>query len=956
MRPRGSSRRLPLLWLLASGLSLIGQAASGAITHLEYIGQARIPGGSKIGGTPVGGLSGITFEASRNLFLVVTDDPSARASARFYELELDLADGQLKEGGARLVDVTEIQSPEGGPMPRGSLDPEGITLHPDGSLYISSEGQVRQGVAPFVRHYDRGGRYLGELELPERYRPSQDESRGPRHNLGFESLTLTQEGHFLFTAMENSLVQDGPRATLDVGSPSRLLRFDVATGNLAAEYLYWTEPVAAPSSVPDGLEVTGVVDMLALDESTLLAMERSFSMGVGNSIRLFLVDLAEATDVSGQAALSEVDLNRVVPAKKELLLDLAELEIYLDNLEGMTFGPDHEDGRRTLILVSDDNFNPLIQTTQLLAFALGEEPLDVEDVQGASHTSPLEGRWVRGIEGVVTSPYPEKEKGFWMEAATTDGDPATSRGILVVHDEEISTASPGEAVVVDGWVVEIRRARDLGTTTLQASSVRPVAGGLPPLPPPISVGPADLRVPGEVVDDDGLQLFEPRFDGLDFWESLEGMRVALTRAPVVGPTNRYGDISVDANGSPGADAASRAGGLLLRPGDLNPERLILDYAGIGEPPVADVGARFAADLVGVVGYRYSTYRLYVQSPLPELVASNRQPEATNLAPGDDRLTVATFNVLNLSARSSDRHFQSLARTLSASLKGPDVVALQEIQDDTGPEDDGTVSASQTLRRLTAAVAGAGGPSYEYRQIDPANSRDGGQPGSNIRLAFLFNPDRVQLVERGEAGPFDAVRAIEIDGGIGLSANPGRIAPQAPAFNGDETRGFSASRKPLVAEFQFGPHRLFVINNHWSSKGSDDPVFGQVQPPVRHSEDQRSQQARLVSDFVIEILSLDADAGVIVLGDLNDHEFRTPLRVLTETPLENLVFRLPVEDRYSFNYRGDSQLLDHILLSLPLLARTRVRFDIVHANSDLADARSSSDHDPLLVELDFSPPE
>jgi len=291
--------------------------------------------------------------------------------------------------------------------------------------------------------------------------------------------------------------------------------------------------------------------------------------------------------------------------------------------------------------------------------------------------------------------------------------------------------------------------------------------------------------------------------------------------------------------------------------------------------------------------------------------------------------------------------------LTLSLRGPDIVALQEIQDDTGVLDDGTVSAAATLERLIDVVAKSGGPNYEYRQIDPENNRDGGRPGSNIRVAFLFNPSRVIFQDRGQVSPWQAVKMMNRDSGLGLSTNPGRIQPAAPAFNEDEARGFSASRKPLVAEFEFGAERLFVINNHWSSKGSDERVFGDAQPPVRHSEDQRSQQARLVVDFVIEVLQIDPQAAIVVLGDLNDHEFRPPLRVLTGAPLENLVFQLPPHDRYSYNYRGASQVLDHILLSRPFFERVRARIDIVHTNSDLAHARSSSDHDPIVVELDFS---
>ena len=953
MRSRRKSIGAPgWLWIVI-GLGLTTPPTRGTFHEIEFLGEARIAGGLIVGETPVGGLSGITFDASRNLFLAVVDDPSAGGPARFYTLRIDLRDGRLAEDGAEVSDMRVIQTPGGGPMPRMTVDPEGIALHPDDSLYISSEGQIKKQVAPFIRRFSRDGEYLGELALPDRYQPDPNGLAGPRHNRGFESLTVTRDGRFLFAALENALLQDGPEATLEAASPSRLIRFDLMSGEVAAEYVYMAEPVARASSVPDGMEVAGLVDILAVDSQHLLAMERSFSMGVGNTIRVFEISLLGATDVQFRKALGSVDMSALVPVRKELLLDLTELGIYLDNVEGLTFGPTLADGRQTLILVSDNNFNSLVQTTQILAFAIGTQPVDIERVQGAAHRSPLEGRWVRGVEGLITGIYPGKESGFWMESLQHDGELATSRGVLVIPNEDSSPRSSGDRVAVDGRVLEKQRPGELSGTRIQASKVMALEEEVT-LPPPVKLGPGGVKVPSEVVDDDELQIFEPEFDGLDFWESLEGMRITLAEPRVIGPTNRYGDITVDASDSSSAsDSRSRVGGLMLRPGDFNPERLVLDFSGVGEAPDVDVGARFGGSVEGIVGYNHSMYRVYLQESPRLQESAHLQPEITTLAGGKGRLTIATFNVLNLTTGSSEDHFHGIAQTLTVSLRSPAIVALQEIQDDTGSLDDGTISAAATLERLIDVVARNGGPDYEYRQIDPENNRDGGRPGSNIRVAFLFDPSRVSFQDRGRPSPWQAVELMGRDGETGLSVNPGRIQPSAPAFNEDETRGFSGSRKPLIAEFEFGAERLLVVNNHWSSKGSDDRVFGEIQPPMRHSEDQRSQQARLVADFVIAVLQTDPQANIVVLGDFNDHEFRPPLRVLTAAPLSNLVYRLPANDRYSYNYRGGSQLLDHILVSRPLLKRARPRIDIVHANSDLADARSSSDHDPVLVELDFT---
>ena len=949
-RKRGFWRAAKLS--LALSMLLVRLSSASPVTRIEFLGEARVPGGLLIEKTVLGGLSGITFDPIRNLYYVVADDPGNHGPARFYSAKIDLSAGVLETDGVEIVDVRVIQDPAGGPMAMMSIDPEGIAFAGNGDLFISSEGQVKREVAPFVRRYTLEGGYLGELPLPERYRPDPAGIRGPRHNLGFESLTLSPDKRHLFTAVENALLEDGPEAALAVSSPSRLLRFDAESGQLQAEFLYLTEPLAAPSPVPGGVEVTGLVDLLALDEHTLLAMERSYSMGTGNAVRIFHIELEEATDIQDLPALQDAEMRRIVPVRKELLLDLEELDRTLDNLEGMTLGPQLPDGRRTLILVADDNFYPLKQTSQFLAFALGEEPVDVERVQGAAHRSPLEGQWVFGVEGIITMVRPRNEPGFWMEDPVDDGDPATSQGVLVVGSEDSPKIEVGDQVRVSGRIHEMQRPGELGVTTLQASQIRTMTSDRP-LPPPLRLNTDTPPVPRVVVDDDALRHFEPLFDGLDFWESIEGMRITLSEPIVIGPTHRHGEITVNAGRTGSPAGRTDAGGLLQRPGDLNPERLAVDFPGFRETPTANVGDAIAGELQGVVDYGNGRYRLRAQVPMPTIIPAGRQPERSRLEPGKNRLTVATFNVYNLSARNDESRFESVARTLVENLQSPDIVGLQEIQDDSGPADDGTVSAAQTLGRLVDAVVEIGGPRYEFRQIDPENNRDGGRPGSNIRVVFLFNPERVDFVDRGAAGPSDPVRWISDGEGVRLSASPGRLAPGAPSFNGMESRDFSPSRKPLIGEFRFGAQTLFIVNNHWSSKGGDMPVFGEVQPAVPRSEDQRSQQARQVADFVADLLRQEPQAGIIVLGDLNDHEYRSPLRILADTGLENMVYQLPPRDRYTFNYRGNSQTLDHILISRPLQERAAVRIDIVNCNADFADGNRASDHDPVMIELSFS---
>ncbi len=211
------------------------------------------------------------------------------------------------------------------------------------------------------------GSHIRALDVPAPYLTAEGGDRGVRRNLGFEPLTVTPDGTLLITGTENALFQDGAPASLESGSPSRLLVFDTATGQARAQYRYRTDPVVAPPAEPEGFHTNGLVELLALDNQTLLALERSYSVGAGNSIRLFRVTLDETGSLDDDGSKAATTSTPAVA--KTLLLKLSNLGLALDNIEGMTFGPDLEDGRRTLILVSDNNFSA-DQMTQLIALAV----------------------------------------------------------------------------------------------------------------------------------------------------------------------------------------------------------------------------------------------------------------------------------------------------------------------------------------------------------------------------------------------------------------------------------------------------------------------------------------------------------------------------------------------------------------------------------------------------------
>ena len=345
--------------------------AAGPPVDLQFLGQAIVPTGTTFQGTTVGGLSSITFDPRRSVFYAVSDDPSQFQPARFYSVALDLSDGRLDDGDVRFESVTTLAAPDGQAYAPFSLDPEGLALTGDRELIFTSEGFANSLIDPFVRRYSLSGSFLGSLPVPQPFLPTFDRSSGVRPNLAFESAGVPRNGRFVFTGTENALYQDGPAATAGGGSPARILRHNLKTGRLDRQWVYETDPVAQPPVPASQFSVNGLVELLPLDNEFLIAMERSFSVGVpgtGNSVKLYELALPGATDINGVDSLDGM-LDRVRPARKTLLLDLDELGIPLDNLEGLTLGPRLPDGRRSVVLVSDNNF-AATQFTQFLLFAL----------------------------------------------------------------------------------------------------------------------------------------------------------------------------------------------------------------------------------------------------------------------------------------------------------------------------------------------------------------------------------------------------------------------------------------------------------------------------------------------------------------------------------------------------------------------------------------------------------
>ncbi|NNF61311.1 MAG: hypothetical protein HKN06_08280 [Gammaproteobacteria bacterium] len=556
-------------------------------------------------------------------------------------------------------------------------------------------------------------------------------------------------------------------------------------------------------------------------------------------------------------------------------------------------------------------------------------PLAIYQIQGAGHDSPVAGMPVI-TTGIVTA---VDSNGFYLQDPLGDGDTDTSDGIFVFTGT-VPTVAAGDDVEVTGSVTEFIpggvSTGNLGITEITNPTVVINSSGSA-LPAAAIIGSSGRMPPTEIIDNDGFAVFDPAEDGIDFYETFEGMRVTVQDAIAASVTNRFGETVVLNNGGIFATGLNSRGGITLTENDFNPERIQLQYdndllPGFA-PPITP--GDLLGDATGVVTYGFGNFEVRLTDGFKQN-AFGLAPEVTTLQGDAGRLTVATHNVLNLEVNPADDdddvgsgRFAALAEQIVSNMQAPDIIGLQEIQDNDGSFDTGVVAADQTYQQLINDIGAAGGPTYDWIDIPPMNNQDGGQPGGNIRNGYLYNPARVSLV----------TVARVLDPNLG---------------DGD---AFASSRKPLYAEFDFNGNRVHIINVHFRSKGGGTPVFGAVQPPINGGVEERGDQAQVVNDFVD---SLIADGGdqVIVLGDVNEWTFETPLQILKGDPapvLQNLTETLPAVEGFTFVFDGNASPLDHILVSNTLAAGAE--YDIVHANVEFPSP--ATDHEPSIARLSFA---
>ncbi|MFD5799002.1 endonuclease/exonuclease/phosphatase family protein [Streptomyces diastatochromogenes] len=568
----------------------------------------------------------------------------------------------------------------------------------------------------------------------------------------------------------------------------------------------------------------------------------------------------------------------------------------------------------------------------------------VHDIQGTTRISPFAGQKVTDVPGIVTATRTYgSSRGFWIQDPTPDDNPATSEGVFVFTSSTPKVAV-GDSVTVTGTVSEYvpggassgnQSVTEITKPTITTAST----GNAVPAPvvidedsvPDTYAPQGDTAAAGSI---NGLTL-DPSAYALDYYESLEGMNVQVEDARVVTATDPYSELWVTVK--PWEHRNRRGGTVYGSYESQNTGRLQIQSLGAtADFPKANVGDSLEGTTTGPLDFnQFGGYTL-VASKLGTLESGGLERETTQKQSRGE-LAVATYNVENLDP--SDATFDKHAAAIVNNLQSPDIVSLEEIQDNNGAKDDGTVDASETVNKLIDAIVAAGGPTYDWRSINPVNDQDGGEPGGNIRQVFLFNPERVSFVDRAGGDSTTAVGVTKVHGKAQLTVSPGRIDPDNAAWK--------SSRKPLAGEFVFRGKTVFVIANHLNSKGGDQGLTAQYQPPVRSSEIQRHAQATEVNAFVKDILSVQKNANVIALGDMNDFEFSETAKILEgDGELWSAIKSLPKSERYTYDYQGNQQVLDQILISPAIRRGCDFEYDSVHINSEFND--QISDHDPQVL--------
>ncbi|UGT45380.1 esterase-like activity of phytase family protein [Nocardia yamanashiensis] len=334
------------------------EAGPDALT-VRHLDQFTLGDDYQFGGYRVGGLSGLDYWPEGDSYLAISDNRGEEGPARAYTLSVPITpEGKL--GAPEFRSLIELLDKDGSPYAARTIDPEAIRWTPDHQGFVyTSEGEAKTGQAGFVRQATLDGAYSREVPVPDAFTPRTDAAgqqiSGIRDNLGFEGMDLTEGGSTVVAVSENALVQDGPAASADAESRSRLVQSNRGSGQDIAEYIY---PVGRVG-LGEIASSAGISEILSLGGDRYLTLERGVIPVLGFTGRIYETSTAGADPVTGKEA-APADAK---PMSKRLLFDFRAAGIDPQCVEGMTWGPRLPDGSRSLIIVADNNFGRAGRTT-----------------------------------------------------------------------------------------------------------------------------------------------------------------------------------------------------------------------------------------------------------------------------------------------------------------------------------------------------------------------------------------------------------------------------------------------------------------------------------------------------------------------------------------------------------------------------------------------------------------
>lgn len=617
----------------------------------------------------------------------------------------------------------------------------------------------------------------------------------------------------------------------------------------------------------------------------------------------------------------------------------------------------------------------------------------ISEIQGTTHTSPLFGNQVT-TRGVVTAFgtadwYPFGND-VYIQSKHPDDDDRTSEGLHVFIESNNARFDLGDEIEVTGVVYEDLRKNGMGQTSLRDVSDYKIVSDpklskdekLKNLPAPVILNEKGRSIPTQRISTYGGTLMRKKSlnlsDGIDFWESLEGMRVEMQNLTVLGfrggeeeliqvSDRFYLNLYVVGEKQYSAKDVTYRNGLMVDvPNeDFNPEIIVITTNHLSKNDglvpkdktahkyIFNVGDKIEGSVQGVLTYQKNVFgggeyaivlpqnqeafakRHHRREVTPVLERGITYLESTN----DSEVTVATANLENLSGHQIDR-IKVMAEAFAYNLKCPDVLNLVEVQDNNGISFREDQDATETLKKIRGMLQSLClHRNYEFVNVDPFLNSEGGQPGGNIRTSLLYNANKLHYEPRNDGTVGN--QAIVRKHGV-LSSNPGRIYPNHEAFRG--------SRRSVITELELKSkpgEKLYIIGNHLNSKLGDIDFWGNVQPARANSDFRRAQMAAKINEYIRWLEQENPKANIVVLGDFNALPEEGSLSVLTnnETTLKNMIFTLPRNKRYSTNFNGSSQSLDYIFVNNRVFEKC-AELEIMHINSDFMGRLS--DHDPVLL--------